>query len=216
MHDDPRRFQIHLAELRIKHKADTLLMNSGNGAIVMADKSESSEKLKPARSQASQPIPRQNSTQLLPLLDYMSGIFTSQAPRFRDAHKHLNLEQYKVLSCGGEIQEMPKRSAGFDKAFDEVVKRKLLRNKDDDDQLDLEYRYWSFVEVHPSHDKVDVAIQTQDFTSSSMAPATFRPNKPLPKDSPQLHYQRPFLWILLEFTISCLCLGIPYFSIDWS
>ncbi|KAM6496482.1 hypothetical protein JOM56_009188 [Amanita muscaria] len=43
-----------------------------------------------------------------------------------------------------------------------------------------------------------------------MAPATFRPNKPLPKDSPQLHYQRPFLWILLEFTISCLCLGIPF------
>ncbi|KIL57234.1 hypothetical protein M378DRAFT_88160 [Amanita muscaria Koide BX008] len=175
------------------------------------------------------------------------------------------------------------RSVWFDKAFDEAVKRKLLRKKkDDEDQLDLEYRYWSFVEAHPSHVvlrpgakqeayeainwamtdrllptespipapftqeecstlldllnrfdadqnkanlQVDVAIQTRTIARILIRVAQwrqqhFRPNKPLPKDvtgkSPQPNYRRPFPRVLLDFTISCLCLGIPYLFIDRS
>ncbi|KAF8625005.1 hypothetical protein AX15_005599 [Amanita polypyramis BW_CC] len=173
------------------------------------------------------------------------------------------------------------RSVVFDKAFDVAIKRKLLKKKkEDEDQLDLEYRYWAFVEAHPSHvvlqarakqeayeainwamterllpsqspipapfsqdecatlldllnrfdneqnRQVDTAIQTRTIARILLRVAQwrqqhFRPSKPLPKDvtaktAKVPSYRRPFPRVILDFTISCLCLGIPYFFLDRS
>ncbi|KAF8329904.1 hypothetical protein F5887DRAFT_896488 [Amanita rubescens] len=147
-------------------------------------------------------------------------------------------------------------------------------------ELDLEYRYWAFVEAHPSHvtleprakqeayeainwamterllpsqspipapftqeecgtlldllkrfdddkeGRVDVAIQTRTIARILLRVAQwrqqhFRPNKPLPKDitaktATAPIYRRAFPRVLVDFTISCLCLGIPYFFLDRS
>ncbi|KAK2463729.1 hypothetical protein APHAL10511_004222 [Amanita phalloides] len=222
---------------------------------------------------------------------------------FQSIMDHLELEQHKdAMESASEGSELwvrdvgnPKRgfipvrwwvnhkerSVVFDKAFDVAVKRKLLKKKkEDEDQLDLEYRYWAFVEAHPSHvilqtrakqeayeainwamterllpsqspipapfsqeecgtlldllnrfddDKnrqVDTAIQTRTIARILLRVAQwrqqhFRPNKPLPKDvtaqtAKAPSYRRPFPRVLLDFTISLLCLGIPYFFLDRS
>ncbi|KAI0940341.1 hypothetical protein AcV5_001475 [Taiwanofungus camphoratus] len=147
----------------------------------------------------------------------------------------------------------------------------------DDDRLDMEYRYWSFLESHPAHAPLapESRAEAMDaltwsytdcllpssrpilppFTpqecqelmgllrssegSSKNASAVqtrlvarvllrvvqwrqyyFRPNKPLPRDAirgPRRVERRiPFHRTMLDFLISCLCLGIPYIFLDRS
>ncbi|RDB19890.1 hypothetical protein Hypma_013085 [Hypsizygus marmoreus] len=143
-----------------------------------------------------------------------------------------------------------------------------------EDHLDVEYRYWSFMEAHPAHTSLpaNARVEALDILTwawtdrllpsqrSIPAPFTqeecqelmsllrsfgdqgdfslqtvvqtrivsrillrvahwrqqyFRPNKPLPTDvsSNDLRlpkYRRPFRRALVDFVVSCLCLGIPY------
>lgn len=74
--------------------------------------------------------------------------------------------------------------------------------------------------------RVDTAIQTRTIARILLRVAQwrqqhFRPAKPLPKDvtaqtAKAPIYRRAFPRVLVDFTISCLCLGIPYFFLDRS
>ncbi|PFH45166.1 hypothetical protein AMATHDRAFT_78084 [Amanita thiersii Skay4041] len=174
------------------------------------------------------------------------------------------------------------RSVVVDKSFELMNGKKLKKKKkvEVEDQLDLEYRYWAFVEAHPGHvalgsgakqeafeavnwamtDRllplhhpvpapftqeecttlldllnrfdnkkssnlnVDIGIQSRTIARILIRVVQwrqqhFRPKKALPKDvtprgikPPSSH--RPILRIILDWTISVLCLGIPFFFMD--
>ncbi|OBZ70382.1 hypothetical protein A0H81_09801 [Grifola frondosa] len=145
----------------------------------------------------------------------------------------------------------------------------------DDDRLDMEYRYWAFMEGHPAHTPLPAETYNEamdalqwsyaDCLLSSIRPAPppfsqqecqdlmgllrsfegdsqnvvivrtrivasvllrvaqwrqiyFRPNKPLPRDAMKgrLEHRVPFRRTILDFFVSCLCLGIPYLFLDRS
>ncbi|TFK94846.1 hypothetical protein K466DRAFT_475411 [Polyporus arcularius HHB13444] len=151
----------------------------------------------------------------------------------------------------------------------------VLEQFTDDDKLDMEYRYWCFIEGHPAH--VPLAPETKTeamdalkwsytdclLPSSRPAPPpfapqecqelmnllrsfdtastntlvvqtrvisrvllriaqwrqlSFRPNKPLPRDAIKgvQRPRTPFYRAVLDFIISCLCLGIPYIFLSRS
>ncbi|KAF8633517.1 hypothetical protein AX17_004430 [Amanita inopinata Kibby_2008] len=173
------------------------------------------------------------------------------------------------------------RTVMVDKTFEVVGKRKLKKKRVEEDQLDLEYRYWAYVEAHPSHIVLPTRAKQEAFEAinwamadrllplQSPAPAPFsqeecatlldllrrfdkkdrgsnlqidmgiqtrtiarvlirvvqwrqqhyRPNKPLPLDATPKYakapiHRRHFPRVIIDFMISCLCLGIPFFFLD--
>lgn len=148
----------------------------------------------------------------------------------------------------------------------------------EEDQLDMEFRYWSFMEAHPAHTALpakarseamdvltwawtdrllpshraipspfsqdecqelmtllrsfntdkhdDLGIQTRIVSRILLRVARwrqtyFRPNKPLPKDVSGGRLQlptrsRPFRRVILDFVVSCICLGVPYLFLERS
>ncbi|KAL6307106.1 hypothetical protein BKA93DRAFT_728227 [Sparassis latifolia] len=150
-------------------------------------------------------------------------------------------------------------------------------NITDDDRLDMEYRYWVFLEGHPAHAPLPAEARAEamdalswsytDFLLPSQKPVPppfspqecqelmrllrsseegstggslvhtrivarvllrkvqwrqhyFRPHRPLPHDTnrqsalPTPH--RPFGRTIVDFFVSCLCLGIPYLFLNRS
>ncbi|KAI3614483.1 hypothetical protein WG66_009710 [Moniliophthora roreri] len=148
--------------------------------------------------------------------------------------------------------------------------------KEPEDGLDMEYRYWSFVEDHPAHSALPLNARTEAMDvltwswSDRLLPphgaastpfsqeecnelsnmlrsfselqndspintivhtrivapqwrqAVFRPSKPLPEDvakthrPPLLPFNRPLPLRkrVLDFVVSCVCLGIPYLFLN--
>jgi len=173
-----------------------------------------------------------------------------------------------VVMIGGDENEHARKGSGKRKA------KKGGTIFSEEDRLDTEYRYWSFMEAHPAHNSLSANVKmeamdmlTWDWTERSVSshravldPFTeeecqelmtlirsfgddtddqgiqtsivskvfrrvahwrqthFRPNKPLPTDvgsnqSPLpilVSTRQPFKWVIIDFIVSCLFLGIPY------
>ncbi|KAJ2929720.1 hypothetical protein H1R20_g7364, partial [Candolleomyces eurysporus] len=81
----------------------------------------------------------------------------------------------------------------------------------EEDQLDMEYRYWSFMEAHPSHTILPLKAKSEANDVLTWAWTDVKSNQfHVPGTAPR----RSFTRAILDLCIGCICLGIPYLFLE--